>query len=84
MEAPHSFSQKETMVSRGLFSTWMTEAEPRGAIAAGDSFNDLGMIRASKAGFLFRSTEKIKADNPDLRAFEDYDAFLGGILDALG
>ena len=53
-------------------------------IAAGDSFNDLGMIRASKAGFLFRSTEKIKADNPDLRAFEDYDAFLGGILDALG
>ncbi|MBQ3288158.1 MAG: bifunctional phosphoserine phosphatase/homoserine phosphotransferase ThrH [Kiritimatiellae bacterium] len=53
-------------------------------IAAGDSFNDLGMIRASKVGFLFRSTEKIKADNPDLRAFEDYDAFLGGILDALG
>ncbi|MBR3220628.1 MAG: bifunctional phosphoserine phosphatase/homoserine phosphotransferase ThrH [Kiritimatiellae bacterium] len=53
-------------------------------IAAGDSFNDLGMIRASKAGFLFRSTEKIKADNPDLRSFEDYDAFLGGILDALG
>lgn len=53
-------------------------------IAAGDSFNDLGMIRASKAGFLFRSTEKIKADNQDLRSFEDYDAFLGGILDALG
>ena len=53
-------------------------------IAAGDSFNDLGMIRASKAGFLFRSTEKIKADNPDLRSFEDYDAFLEGILDALG
>ena len=52
-------------------------------IAAGDSFNDLGMIRASKAGFLFRATEKIKADNPDLPAFEDYDSFLKGILDAL-
>ena len=52
-------------------------------IAAGDSFNDLGMIRASKAGFLFRATEKIKADNSDLPAFEDYDSFLKGILDAL-
>jgi len=53
-------------------------------IAAGDSFNDLGMIRASKAGFLFRSTEKIKADNPDLKAFETYGDFLKGITDALG
>ena len=52
-------------------------------IAAGDSFNDLGMIRASKAGFLFRSTDKIKADNPDLPAFETYDDFLRGILAAL-
>ena len=52
-------------------------------IAAGDSFNDLGMIRASKAGFLFRSTEKIKADNPDLPAFEEYPAFLEAILSAL-
>jgi len=41
-------------------------------VAAGDSYNDLAMIRASKAGFLFRSTEKIKAENPDLQAFEDY------------
>ena len=40
-------------------------------IAAGDSYNDLGMIQASKAGFLFRSTEKIKADYPELPAFED-------------
>ena len=48
-------------------------------IAAGDSFNDLGMIRASKAGFLFRSTDKIKADNPDLPAFETYEDFLKGI-----
>ena len=48
-------------------------------IAAGDSYNDLGMIRASKAGFLFRSTDKIKADNPDLPAFESYDEFLAAI-----
>jgi len=52
-------------------------------IAAGDSFNDLGMIRASKAGFLFRSTDKIKADNPDLPAYETYADFLKGITDAL-
>ena len=52
-------------------------------IAAGDSFNDLGMIRASKAGFLFRSTDAIRADNPDLPAFEDYDAFLAAILAVL-
>ena len=52
-------------------------------IAAGDSFNDLGMIRASKAGFLFRSTERIRADNPDLPAFETYGDFLAGILAAL-
>lgn len=41
-------------------------------IAGGDSFNDLGMIQASKYGFLFRSTEKIKADYPELPAFEEY------------
>ena len=52
-------------------------------IAAGDSFNDLGMIRASKAGFLFRSTEKIKADNPDLPVIEDYGEFLQAIVAAL-
>ena len=52
-------------------------------IAAGDSFNDLEMIRASKAGFLFRSTDAIKAANPDLPAFETYDEFLHGISAAL-
>ena len=52
-------------------------------IAAGDSFNDLGMIRASKAGFLFRSTESIKADNPNLQAFEEYDDLLEAICKAL-
>ena len=52
-------------------------------IAAGDSFNDLAMIRASKAGFLFRSTAAIKADNPDLAAFEEYSDFLAAILAAL-
>ncbi len=48
-------------------------------IAAGDSHNDLGMILASKAGFLFRSTEQIKADYPQLPAFESYDDFLAAI-----
>ena len=52
-------------------------------IAAGDSFNDLGMIRASRAGFLFRSTEQIKNDNPDLPAFEEFDDFLNAIRGAL-
>ncbi|MBQ4257674.1 MAG: bifunctional phosphoserine phosphatase/homoserine phosphotransferase ThrH [Clostridia bacterium] len=52
-------------------------------IAAGDSFNDLEMIRASKAGFLFRSTPSIIADNPDLPAFEEYGDFLRAIENAL-
>lgn len=52
-------------------------------IAAGDSFNDLAMIRASKAGFLFRAPESIKLDNPDLQAFETYDEFFDGIVKAL-
>ena len=45
-------------------------------ISAGDSYNDLGMLKASKKGFLFRSTEQIKADNPDLTALENYDELL--------
>ncbi len=53
-------------------------------IAAGDSYNDLGMIRASKAGFLFRSTEQIRAENPDIPAFETYDDFLDAIFRSLG
>ena len=48
-------------------------------IAAGDSFNDLGMIQASKAGFLFRSTEQIKKDFPQYEAFEEYDDLLAAI-----
>ncbi|MGN1235495.1 MAG: bifunctional phosphoserine phosphatase/homoserine phosphotransferase ThrH [Christensenellaceae bacterium] len=48
-------------------------------VASGDSYNDLGMIRASKAGFLFRSTPKIKAENPDLPAYETYDELLAAI-----
>ncbi len=52
-------------------------------IAAGDSFNDLGMIQASKAGFLFRTTEQIKKDYPQIPAFEDYGSFLGAIKEAL-
>ena len=52
-------------------------------IASGDSYNDLGMIRASKAGFLFRSTEKIKQDYPQLPAYETYDELLRAICAAL-
>ena len=52
-------------------------------IAAGDSHNDLAMIKASKAGFLFKSTDAIKADNPDLQAFEEYDELLAAISAAL-
>ena len=52
-------------------------------IAAGDSFNDLGMIQASKAGFLFRSTEQIKKDYPQYPAFESYDDLLAAIQNAL-
>ena len=52
-------------------------------IAAGDSYNDLDMILNSKAGFLFRSTEKIKQDYPQLQAFEEYDDLLNAIRAAL-
>ena len=52
-------------------------------IAAGDSFNDLAMIQASKAGFLFRSTEQIKADHPELPAFEEFSDLLAAIEGAL-
>ena len=48
-------------------------------IAAGDSFNDLAMIQASKAGFLFKSTEAIKADHPELPAFEEFPELLAAI-----
>ncbi len=51
-------------------------------IATGDSFNDLAMIQASKAGFLFRSTEKIKADFPDIPAYEEYKDLLKAFKDA--
>ena len=52
-------------------------------IAAGDSFNDLAMIRASKAGFLFKSPDSIKADNPDLKAYDTYDELLNAIKENL-
>ncbi len=52
-------------------------------IAAGDSFNDLGMIQASKAGFLFKSTEQIKADYPQLPAYEEFDDLLAAIRGAM-
>ena len=52
-------------------------------IASGNSFNDLGMIQASKAGFLFKSTEAIKRDYPDIPAYEEYDELLAAIKKAL-
>lgn len=52
-------------------------------IASGDSYNDLGMIKASKAGFLFKSTEQIKKDNPDIEAFEEYSELLAAIKKVL-
>lgn len=52
-------------------------------IASGDSYNDLGMIKASKAGFLFKSTDKIKNDNPELPAYETYDELMAAIKKAM-
>ncbi len=52
-------------------------------IAAGDSYNDLDMIRAGRAGFLFRSTDKIKADNPDIPAFEEFGELLAAFRAAM-
>ena len=52
-------------------------------IASGDSYNDLGMSKASKAGFLFRSTEQIKKDYPQFPAFEEYDELLGAIREVI-
>lgn len=53
-------------------------------IAAGDSYNDLGMIKASKEGFLFKSTDKIKTDNPQLAAYETYDELMAAIKKSIG
>lgn len=52
-------------------------------IASGDSYNDLGMIKAGKAGFLFKSTDKIIADNPDIPAYETYEELLNAIKNVL-
>ena len=52
-------------------------------IASGDSYNDLGMIQASKAGFLFKSTDKIKADYPDIPAYEEFEELLHAIKKVL-
>ncbi len=73
MRCPHT---KLTTV-RGLHEAGLD------TIAAGDSHNDLEMIRDSKAGFLFRSTDEIKAENPDLAAYETYDELLEAIKAAL-
>ena len=53
-------------------------------IASGDSYNDLSMIKASKAGFLFRTTEQIKKDHPELPAYESFDELMAAIKAAMG
>lgn len=53
-------------------------------IASGDSYNDLSMIKASKAGFLFRTTEQIKKDHPELPAYESFDELMAAIKTAMG
>lgn len=53
-------------------------------IASGDSYNDLGMIKAGKAGFLFKSTDKIIADNPDIPAYETYEELMTAIKAVIG
>ena len=53
-------------------------------IASGDSHNDLGMIKASKAGFLFRSNDRIKSEYPEIPAYETYEELLGAIRGAMG
>ncbi len=52
-------------------------------IAAGDSYNDLAMIQASKAGFLFKSTDQIKADHPEVPAYEEFNDLLAAIRRAM-
>ena len=52
-------------------------------IASGDSYNEIGMIKASKSGFLFKSTDKIKNDNPDLPAYEEYSELMAAIKNAM-
>ena len=52
-------------------------------IASGDSYNDLAMIKASAAGFLFKSTDKIKADNPTIPAYETFDQLMKAMKDAM-
>ena len=53
-------------------------------IASGDSYNDIGMIKAGKAGFLFRSNDKIKSEYPEIPAYETYEELLGAIRGAMG
>ena len=66
-----------------LTTVWALQSCGFETIAAGDSFNDLAMIQAGKAGFLFKSTEAIKADYPDIPAFEDFPELLAAIKEAL-
>lgn len=79
-----SISGYKMRVEKSKYSTVMAlQSVGFDTIAAGDSHNDLGMIKASKAGFLFKSTDKIKAENPDIQAFEEFDELYEAIVKAL-
>ncbi|MCR4641000.1 MAG: bifunctional phosphoserine phosphatase/homoserine phosphotransferase ThrH [Lachnospiraceae bacterium] len=80
VEADGSISDFRMRVDRSKYTTVKAlQSIGYETIAAGDSYNDLDMILAGKAGFLFRSTEAIKADHPELPAFEEYADLLGAI-----
>ena len=74
LRSPHT--KRDTV--RGLQSCMGVET-----IAVGDGYNDLEMIRASKAGFLFRAPDKIKSANPDVCALDEYDALFDAIMEAM-
>ena len=73
------------ILAKDVFEKYYEKVSTYGfdTIASGDSYNDLGMIQASKAGFLFRSTDKIKADYPQIPAYETYEELLGAIKKAM-
>ena len=76
-------SMTQVIIISDTFTQFASPLIGYDTIASGDSHNDLGMIRASKAGFLFKSTDQIKADNPDLPAYETYDELLAAIKKVL-
>ena len=71
------------LLRNGVSTTKAARSVGYDTLAAGDSFNDIAMLRASRAGFLFRTSEAVRQANPDLPAFEDYGPLLEAISAAL-